>query len=115
MMPEAYTPGRLAIIAQSGVFGQNMLERVNEYGIYVSKAVTLGNRLVVNEIDMLDYLHHDPDTDTIAMYLEGSADGRELNKVLSLVTRDKPVIVLKSGPDIRRPCSHGIPYRQPVR
>ena len=97
MMPEAYTPGRLAIIAQSGVFGQNMLERVNEYGIYISKAVTLGNRLVVNEIDMLEYLRHDPDTDTIAMYLEGSADGRKLNDVLSLVSKDKPVIVLKSG------------------
>ena len=97
MMPEAYAPGRLAIIAQSGVFGQNILERVNEYGIYVSKAVTLGNRLVVNEIDMLEYLNHDPETDTIAMYLEGSADGRRLNETLSGVTRNKPVIVLKSG------------------
>ena len=97
MMPEAYTPGRLAIIAQSGVFGQNMLERVNEYGIYVSKAITLGNRLVANEIDMLEYLHQDPDTDTIAMYLEGSADGRKLNDILSSVAKDKPVIVLKSG------------------
>ena len=97
MMPEAYTPGRLAIVAQSGVFGQNMLERVNEFGIYVSKAVTLGNRLVVTENDMLAFLHQDPDTDTIAMYLEGSADGRKLNAVLSKVTPDKPVIILKSG------------------
>jgi acetyltransferase len=97
MMPDAYTPGRLAVIAQSGVFGQNILERVNEYGIYASKAVTLGNRLVVNEIDMLDYLRDDPDTDTIAMYLEGSADGKALRHAISRVTPHKPVIVLKSG------------------
>ncbi|MBU4317182.1 MAG: CoA-binding protein [Proteobacteria bacterium] len=97
VMPEAYTPGRLAVIAQSGVFGQNILERVNEYGIYVSKAVTLGNRLVTNEIHILDYLHKDPDTDTIAMYLEGSADGEQLRHTIVKVTPDKPVIVLKSG------------------
>jgi len=97
IMPEVYTPGKLAVIAQSGVFGHNILERINEYGIFISKAVTLGNRLTINEIDMLNYFHQDPDTDMIVMYIEGSENGRLLGQTLKKITPDKPVIVLKSG------------------
>ncbi len=97
LMPEAFTPGTLAVLAQSGVFGHNLLERFNEYGIAVSKAVTLGNRVVVNEIDALNFFHQDPETRTIVMYIEGSADGRRLRKTLTKISQDKPVIVLKSG------------------
>jgi acyl-CoA synthetase (NDP forming) len=51
----------------------------------------------VDEIEVLKYLHHDPDTKVIMMYLEGAADGRELKETLTRVARDKPVLVLKSG------------------
>jgi acetyltransferase len=63
----------------------------------VAKAITLGNRLDVNECDMLDYLYEDPATRVIAIYLEGAADGKRLHKTLSRVTKKKPVIILKSG------------------
>ena len=76
-------------MAQSGVFGHNLLERFNEYGIAISKAVTLGNRLVVNEIDVLNYFHQDPKTRTIVMYIEGSADGRGLRETLTKISPDK--------------------------
>jgi acetate---CoA ligase (ADP-forming) subunit alpha len=97
LMPEAFSPGNVAVMAQSGVFGHNLLERFNEYGISISKAITLGNRLVINEIDALSYFHQDPETKTIIMYIEGSADGRRLRETLKTVTPDKPVIILKSG------------------
>jgi len=97
VMAEALTPGRLAVIAQSGVFGHNLLDKYNEQGVYISKTVTLGNRLDVNECEVLDFLHRDPQTDLVAMYLEGAADGRLLTKTLKRVTREKPVLVLKSG------------------
>ena len=97
LMPEAFTPGTLAVMAQSGVFGHNLLERFNEYGIAVSKAVTLGNRLVINEIDSLNFFHKDPQTRTIVMYIEGASDGRVLRQTITKISQDKPVIVLKSG------------------
>lgn len=97
IVDEALKPGPLAVIAQSGVFGNIMLDGLHQRGLYVSKAVTLGNRMDVNECEVLDYLHDDSSTKVIMMYLEGAADGRLLLETLDRVTRDKPVLVLKSG------------------
>jgi len=87
----------VGVIAQSGVFGNILLDNLYQKGLYISKAVTLGNRMDVNECEILDYLHEDPDTKVIMMYLEAAADGRLLRDTLERVTRDKPVLVLKSG------------------
>ena len=97
LIEESLTPGPLSIIAQSGVFGNILLDFIYQHRIYVSKAITLGNRIDVNECDMLDYLHDDPTTKVIGMYLEGAADGRRLYETLRRVTKKKPVIILKSG------------------
>lgn len=97
VVDEAFIRGPVAVIAQSGVFGNILLDGLHEKGLYISKAVTLGNRMDVNECEVLDYLHRDPDTSVIMMYLEGAADGRLLRETLARVTRDKPVLVLKSG------------------
>jgi acyl-CoA synthetase (NDP forming) len=97
VVDEAFTPGPVAVIAQSGVFGNILLDGLYQKGLYISKAVTLGNRMDVNECEVLDYLHQDPDTRVIMMYLEGAADGKLLRYTLDRVTRDKPVLVLKSG------------------
>ena len=97
IVDEALEPGPLAVIAQSGVFGNILLDNLHQRGLYISKAVTLGNRMDVNECEVLDYLHRDDQTRVIMMYLEGAADGRLLLETLDRVTRDKPVLVLKSG------------------
>jgi len=97
VMPEAMTPGRVAVIAQSGVFGHNLIDRFNMQHVFVSKVVTLGNRMDVSESEMLEYFRGDPTTGLIVMYLEGAADGRLLVDTLKRVTREKPVLVLKSG------------------
>jgi acyl-CoA synthetase (NDP forming) len=90
-------PGPAAIIAQSGVFGNCLLDVLPQYRLFVSKAVTLGDRMDVNECDVLEYLADDPETRVVMMYLEGAADGARLKKTLEAVTRKKPVMVLKSG------------------
>ena len=94
---EAFTPGNVAIIAQSGVFGNILLDKLHLRGVFISKAVTLGNRIDVNEIEMLDYFHQDKATRVVMMYLEGAADGKRLTDALSKISIDKPVLVLKSG------------------
>jgi acyl-CoA synthetase (NDP forming) len=97
IVDEAFTPGPVAVIAQSGVFGNILLDGLHQRGLFISKAVTLGNRMDVNECEIMDYLHLDPETRVIMMYLEGAADGRSLIETLGRVTRDKPVLLLKSG------------------
>ena len=97
VIPEALKPGNVAIIAQSGVFGNILLDGLYQQGLFISKAVTLGNRMDVNESEVLNYLHQDPATHVVIMYLEGAADGRLLVRTLARVTRDKPVLILKSG------------------
>jgi acyl-CoA synthetase (NDP forming) len=56
LIEESLTPGPLSIIAQSGVFGNILLDHLPQYGLLISKAVTLGNRVDVDESDVLDYL-----------------------------------------------------------
>jgi len=70
---------------------------LHEYWLHISKAVTLGNRMDLDECDMLSFFKDDPATGVIMMYLEGAADGGRLRETLEGVTREKPVLVLKSG------------------
>jgi acyl-CoA synthetase (NDP forming) len=96
-LEESHTPGSTAIIAQSGAFGNVLLDSLPQRGLLISKAITLGNRMGIDECDALEYLRTDPPTRAIMMYLEGAADGTGLRKSLERVTREKPVIILKSG------------------
>jgi len=97
IIEESLTPGPLSIIAQSGVFGNILLDHLPQYGLFISKAVTLGNRVGIDESDVLDYLDNDPMTQVIMMYLEGATNGRRLMQSLAHVTQKKPVLILKSG------------------
>jgi len=97
VLEEAMTPGGISLVAQSGVFGNILLDTLYERELHVAKAVTLGNRMDVDECDVLDFLAADERTRAIAMYLEGAADGRRLLEALRRTTARKPVLVLKSG------------------
>ena len=87
--------GSIAMITQSGTVGCIFLEQAAELGI--SKFVSYGNRTDVDEADLLAYLADDPETEIIAMYVEGLEDGRRLLETAKLVTKKKPVVVLKVG------------------
>lgn len=93
----ALAPGSLAIIAQSGVFGGILLDFLPDLGLKVSKVVTLGNKLDLDEADFLGFLMEDPQTRVILIYQEGIRDGRRLLEALRGAWGKKPVIILKSG------------------
>jgi acetate---CoA ligase (ADP-forming) len=97
LLEDSLVPGPLSIIAQSGVFGNILLDQLPHCGLAISKAVTLGNRLDVDETEILEYLKNDPLTRVILLYLEGAARGRRLRTLLPQVTAQKPVLILKSG------------------
>lgn len=86
--------GTVAMITQSGTVGCAFLEAAS-FG--VSKFVSYGNRVDVDEADLLAYLVEDSDTRVIACYVEGFDRGRKFLETARRVSRQKPVVILKAG------------------
>jgi 3-hydroxypropionyl-CoA synthetase (ADP-forming) len=59
--------------------------------------VSYGNRVDVDEADMLAFLAQDPRTSVIACYVEGFEQGRKFLDTARRVTQDKPVVLFKAG------------------
>lgn len=87
--------GKIAVLTQSGTVGTALLEYAAEVG--VSKFVSYGNRLDVDEADLLAYLGEDPETEVVACYIEGLNDGRKFLRAAENVTHRKPLVVYKAG------------------
>ncbi len=97
-MPRA---GNIAFVSQSGALCTAILDYAKGQNIGFSKFVSLGNKAVLNEIDVLRYLRDDPETDVVLMYLEDITDGKEFLELAREMTGDapktKPTLVIKSG------------------
>ena len=89
--------GPIAFISQSGAFGSAVLDWAASQEIGVSKFVSIGNKIDVDEVDLLEYLMDDPLTKCITIYVESISRGREFLKTASRVTKSKPLVVLKGG------------------
>jgi acetyltransferase len=89
--------GTAAVIAQSGAVGGIVLAWAKQYGLGISKFVSYGNAADLNEIDLLDYLADDPETEVVALYIESVSHGRRFMEALHACTRRKPVVVIKAG------------------
>jgi len=88
--------GGISFITQAGIFAAGMLEIYGpRWGI--SKVVTIGNKVDVDEADIIEYLAEDPDTKVIGMYLEGVSNGRKFLRTLKEATLKKPIVILKGG------------------
>lgn len=89
--------GPIGLVTQSGLVGTALGCWAEKEGIGISKCISLGNGIDVNEVELLQYMADNPDTRTIALYIEGIGDGRKFMEVASKVSRKKPVVVLKGG------------------
>lgn len=100
MMPFAFLPknpkgGRVAMIAQSGGVGATYLGGFRDNAIIPGKFASVGNKLQTDEVDILEYLIQDDNTDVIAVYLEGFKRGRAFFDLA--VRSNKPLVVQKSN------------------
>lgn len=89
--------GNIGLIAQSGALTTALFDLVGEHGLGFSLVSTLGNKVDVDENDLIELYAEDPKTEIIALYLEDIADGRRLAETISKVSPDKPVIIIKAG------------------
>jgi acetyltransferase len=90
------TPGNVSLIVQSGMLSAGFLVDIMSHGIMgISKVCSVGNKIDVNECDLLPALFEDPDTAAVGMYLESIPQARRFAEICRSST--KPLVVLKSG------------------
>ncbi len=88
--------GRISMVVQSGMLSAGFLaDLMSERAVGIAKACSIGNKMDIDECDVLEYLLEDDETDAVALYLESIVRGR---KFLELADRaKKPIVLLKGG------------------
>ena len=89
--------GHVAVISQSGGILIDQMVKFRDEGIGMSIGISIGNKALIKETQLLEYFNNDPQTKVIAFYIEGFEKG-EGRKFVELAEKcNKPIIVLKSG------------------
>lgn len=89
-------PGNVSLVVQSGMLSAGFLVDIMTHGIMgISKVCSVGNKMDVDECDLVPWLLNDPDTAVIGLYLETIAHGRRFADICRGST--KPIVVLKGG------------------
>ncbi|MGC9153453.1 MAG: acetate--CoA ligase family protein [Vulcanisaeta sp.] len=93
-------PGPVALISNSGAVAGAILDWAARRNIGVGLAVNYGNKLDINEAELLEYFARDSRVRVIVMYMEGlkyPGEGRKLLDVMREVVSIKPIVVYKAG------------------
>ena len=97
--PQGKIPrGPVSYIAQTGNFATHTMRYITtgeNFG--VARVVGLGNKVDIEESDVLEYYQNDPETKAIFIYLESFKNPRRFLSIARKVTRQKPVFLLKGG------------------
>ena len=92
---KAIRKGKVSLLVQSGGVSLTYLNLLSSASVGISKIVSMGNKLDLNEIDYLQYLIQDPQTEIIGIYLESIQRGRDLLEVAR--STSKPIILHKAN------------------
>src|ERR1019366_2679187 len=87
--------GAMAIASQSGTVGAALIDWAAEERLGFSAFVSMGNRVDVDEADLIEFFASDPNTKVITLYIEGV---KKAGKFLAAVRAcQKPIVVFKAG------------------
>ena len=89
--------GKVTLVSQSGGILVDHIVKLAGEGVGLSMAVSIGNKALIGEIELLDYFAEDPETNVIAFYIEGFGEKEGRKFVLRAGQCQKPVVVLKAG------------------
>jgi acyl-CoA synthetase (NDP forming) len=87
--------GRVSVVSQSGGITIVYTGLFSSVGLGISKAVSMGNKLDLDETDYLAYLLEDEDTDILCLHLESIEDGRRLMELAR--SSPKPILLHKTN------------------
>ena len=90
--------GPISYLAQTGNFATHTMRHIaTEENFGVARVVGLGNKLDLDESDILEYYAADEETKAIFVYLESFKNPQRFLKIAEEVTRFKPIVLLKGG------------------
>ena len=103
-----FPTGNLRLILQSGALATSILDFADGTGLGIQECVTLGNKTVLGENDVLSYWHSKPIQDKkqltglssyhpIGLYLESIEDGQQMIELARTIGRHNPMFLLKPG------------------
>jgi acetyltransferase len=93
--PAYMKKGFVSLISQSGGIFYDTCMLASCESIGLGKLMSIGNKLLTNEIACLEYLMEDEKTAVIGLYLENYTDGRRLMELASETS--KPIVCLKAN------------------
>ncbi len=89
--------GNTALLSQSGAIGSAALDWLKVKDFNFGYFISLGNKAVLDENEIIDYLATDKRIDLVVAYLEEIKDGEKLMSLVSRLVKHKPVAILKAG------------------
>jgi acetate---CoA ligase (ADP-forming) len=89
--------GSIAFVSQSGGVMVDHMVKFAGQGIGMSLGISIGNKALIREIDLLKYLARDRNTKVIVFYIEGFDKNEGRKFVTAARSCPKPVIVIKGG------------------
>jgi acetate---CoA ligase (ADP-forming) len=89
--------GNIAVVSQSGAMGVALMDGAHKFGLGLSTFISIGNKAMTDECDMLELLADDKETHVIGFYLESVKDGRRFLEATARVAQKKPIVLLKAG------------------
>ncbi|NJD32160.1 MAG: bifunctional acetate--CoA ligase family protein/GNAT family N-acetyltransferase [Gammaproteobacteria bacterium] len=101
--PRQPRPGRLAFVSQSGALCAAVIDWARGRQVGFSTVISTGVGADIGLGEILDFLVHDPATDSIMLYMESVDDARRFMSALRAAARVKPVVVMKAGRHAERP------------
>jgi len=90
-------PGGIGYISQSGATGSVVLDWMAMKGYSISKFISYGNAMDIDEADLTEYLAEDNSTKVICIYFEGVREGRKFFNSTKNISNKKPIVALKGG------------------
>jgi len=95
-----FIKGDVSLIVQSGMLSAGFIIDIMSHGVMgISKVCSIGNKVDVDECELLEYFLGDPETAVVGLYLESFSDGR---RFLEICRRSlKPIVVLKGGKSVK--------------
>lgn len=89
--------GNVALISQSGGILVDLAIKLTQEGVGISRAISIGNKAVVDEVELLRYFKNDYRTKVIGLYMEGFSAERGRLFIEEANKLNKPVVLFKSG------------------
>ncbi|MDO8638932.1 MAG: CoA-binding protein, partial [Candidatus Daviesbacteria bacterium] len=100
-------PGNLRFISQSGAIATGIFDWCKSINLGFSQFITLGNKTVVNENDVLNYFKDQAvvgqnneglsQLSPIGLYLESISDGINFLKIAKEISQKNPIFIIKPG------------------